>query len=263
METWRDVVHDPLFLIGVPVNVDRLIRWAGDRGWLGHRGAVVGFDEGRALHHLVDETLGPGVLRPFRLFAPQGKPMGTLYGYCGMGDHALKTRARINARPEYLGILALDRMEGKAMPAEWTAGSRLGFDVRVRPVRRLNEDIRNGDRLFRRGVELDAFLLESLRRGVDARARAGVYLDWLAERLDPVAELDRRAARIVRLERVRISRGTAGITGPDVTVRGVLELKEPDRFAALLARGIGRHRGFGYGMLLLRPAGRGEGRVQR
>ena len=253
----------PLFLIGVPVNMDRLIRWAGDRGWLRHRGDVVGFDEGRALHHLVDETLGPGVLRPFRLFTSHGKATGTLYGYCSMGNHTLETQARIHALPEYLGILALDRMEGKAMPTAWAAGSRLGFDVRVRPVRRLNQDIKNGNRLFRRGVELDAFLLESLRRRVDARARAGIYLDWLAERLDPAAELDREATRIVRFERVYVSRGAAGIMGPDVIFHGVLELKNPEHFSALLARGIGRHRAFGYGMLLLRPAGRGGGRVQR
>ena len=251
----------PLFLIRVPVNMDRLIRWAGDRGWLSYRGDVVGFDHGRALHHLVDETMGPGVLRPFRLFTSHGK--ATLYGYCSMGDHALKTQARIHALPEYLGILALDRMEGKAMPTAWTRGSRLGFDVRVRPVRRLNQDIENGNRLFRRGVELDAFLLESLRQRVDAKARAKVYLDWLAERLDPVAELDRHATRIARFERVRVSRGAAGLMGPDVIFHGVLELKNPERFIALLARGIGRHRAFGYGMLLLRPAGRDEGRVQK
>ena len=198
----------PLFLIGVPVNMDRLIRWAGDRGWLRHRGDVVGFDEGRALHHLVDETLGPGALRPFRLFTSQGKATGTLYGYCSIGDHTLKTQARIHALPEYLGILALDRMEGKAMPTAWAAGSRLGFDVRVRPVRRLNQDIKNGNKLFRRGVELDAFLLESLRRRVDAGARAGVYLDWLAGKTGPGCGARPRsdAYRALRA-RVRLARG--------------------------------------------------------
>jgi CRISPR system Cascade subunit CasE len=42
--------------------------------------------------------------------------------------------------------------------------------------------------------------------------------------------------------------------GPDATFTGVLQVRDPDAFAGLLARGIGRHRAFGFGMLLLRPA---------
>jgi len=30
-------------------------------------------------------------------------------------------------------------------------------------------------------------------------------------------------------------------------------VRDPTGFAALLARGVGRHRAFGFGMLLLRP----------
>jgi CRISPR system Cascade subunit CasE len=35
---------------------------------------------------------------------------------------------------------------------------------------------------------------------------------------------------------------------------GALEVTEPGTFASSLTRGIGRHRAFGFGMLLLRPA---------
>ena len=45
------------------------------------------------------------------------------------------------------------------------------------------------------------------------------------------------------------------IDGPDVTVDGTLEIIEPEAFANLLIRGVGRHCAFGFGMLLLRPAG--------
>jgi CRISPR system Cascade subunit CasE len=42
---------------------------------------------------------------------------------------------------------------------------------------------------------------------------------------------------------------------PDATFRGTLRVDDPARFAAAaLARGVGRHRAFGFGMLLLRPA---------
>jgi CRISPR system Cascade subunit CasE len=42
--------------------------------------------------------------------------------------------------------------------------------------------------------------------------------------------------------------------GPDASFEGVLTVAEPGAFALLLARGIGRHRAFGFGMVLLRPA---------
>ena len=40
---------------------------------------------------------------------------------------------------------------------------------------------------------------------------------------------------------------------PDVTMQGALTVRDPPQFDALLRRGVGRHRAFGFGMLLLRP----------
>ena len=254
----------PLFLIRVPVAVNGLARWAGERGWIRRRHRDVGFDEGYALHHLVDEVFGPGVLRPFRLLvAPRGTT-GNLYGYCENAGADLQDASRTHALPEHLRVLKIDRLEGKVMPTAWKAGQRIGFDLRVRPVRRLKINLETGKEPFRAGVELDAFLVEALRRHPDdpegmlenARAREEVYRDWLAERLAPVAELDRNATCLARFQRSRISRGGAGPEGPDATLHGVLKVNEPSRFSELLARGVGRHRAYGYGMLLLRPASR-------
>ena len=253
-----------LFLIRVPVAMDRLARWAGERGWVSHRAHITGFDEGRALHHLVDEVFGPGTLRPFRLLVAPGRTMGSLYGYCESDGGILREAGQIQAPPEHLSVLKIDRLEGKAIPTAWREGRRIGFDLRVRPVRRLKKDLEAGSRPFRKGAELDAFLVEALRRhpgnpegmAGDAQARETVYLDWLAEQLDPAAELDRQATRLVRFQRVRISRGTAGPDGPDATFHGALKVNDPERFTALLARGVGRHRAYGYGMLLLRPVSR-------
>ena len=43
------------------------------------------------------------------------------------------------------------------------------------------------------------------------------------------------------------------VTGPDALFSGELTVHDPEGFAALIARGVGRHRAFGFGMLLLRP----------
>lgn len=42
---------------------------------------------------------------------------------------------------------------------------------------------------------------------------------------------------------------------PWALLHGTLEVRDPAAFMALLARGVGRHRAFGYGMVLLRPPG--------
>lgn len=46
--------------------------------------------------------------------------------------------------------------------------------------------------------------------------------------------------------------------GPDAVLRGELVITDAAKFTELLASGIGRHKAYGYGMLLLRPASRAQ-----
>jgi CRISPR system Cascade subunit CasE len=57
-----------------------------------------------------------------------------------------------------------------------------------------------------------------------------------------------------------LQKGASGQQGgsPDAVFTGTLVVARPAEFMGLLARGIGRHRAFGYGMLLLRPPRRGS-----
>ena len=41
--------------------------------------------------------------------------------------------------------------------------------------------------------------------------------------------------------------------GPDATLNGTLRINDPNEFRTKLRTGIGRHKAYGYGMLLLRP----------
>ena len=250
-----------LYLIRVPIATDELAKWAGERGWLRGRRDIVAYDEGRALHHLLDETFGPGTFRPFRLFVPPRRTVGNLYAYCALAAKELQEAARVYALPDHLRVLSLDRLEGKQMPADWRVGQQLGFDLRVRPVRRLREDLVTPRGQFRKRAEVDAFLLEALRSHSSTRkgmadtnrAREAVYLDWLAERLAPAAELDRSVCRLARFLRTRTAREGLGSEGPDATLHGALTVTDPGAFHQVLLRGLGRHRAYGYGMLLLRP----------
>ncbi len=249
-------------LVRVSIDTGQLARWAWERGWAGPQGIM--FDEGRALHHLATEVWGPGVFPCFRLLVPPRRRVGNLYAYSAMDAKALRAAAQAQALPEHLEVLRLARLQSKAMPTHWHERQRLGFDLRARPVRRLRCALNGPTEKISAGSEVDAFLVEALRHHPDApdgmsskgRTRQEVYLDWLAERLAPAAELDRTASRLASFRRLRVARETRESEGPDVVVHGILAVAEPAAFSALLKRGVGRHRAYGFGMLLLRPPGR-------
>ncbi len=250
-----------IFLIRAPLDVRNLARWSAERGWIRRGSHVAGFDEGRALHHLLDELFGPRVVRPFRLLVSQGGTIANLYGYSEQDHRQLREAARVHGLPEHARVLEPGRLDAKEMPSAWTRGRRVGFDLRVRPVRRLKTSLTVGDKTFRKGSELDAFLLEALRRhpqngsgmSTDERSRESVYLDWLEARLGEAATLDRDETRLARFQRVRVSRGPTGPEGPDAALHGAMTIGDPGLFRALISNGVGRHRAYGYGMLLLRP----------
>ncbi|MCY4429702.1 MAG: type I-E CRISPR-associated protein Cas6/Cse3/CasE, partial [Rhodospirillales bacterium] len=253
-----------LYLVRVPMETKALVSWADERGWVRHRGRLFDFDEGRALHHLLDEALGPGLLRPFRLLVPPRRPTGYLYAYSRCNAEELAGRARCYALPDHLAVLRAESMRSKTMPEEWRIGQKLGFDLRVRPIRRLTRDLETANgRKYKIGAELDAFLLEALtefKADPDGMKKAGrtreaVYLDWLSKRLAPWAALDRACSRMASFRRGRAARN-GGVEGPDTTILGAVTISNATGFSDLLQRGVGRHCAYGYGMMLLRPPDR-------
>jgi CRISPR system Cascade subunit CasE len=247
-----------LHLVRLPVDLAALGRWSAERGlgWAARRGrggrAAEGYDEGAALHHLLGEAFGSAALQPFRLLVAPVGGSARVYGYAATDAAALRATAHAGLAPEMVGVLDLAGLASCPMPAAWAAGRRLGFDLRLRPVVRLGAGL--GD--HRKGAEVDAFLAEALRRPPgemerSGRTREAVYRDWLARRLDEAAALE--DARLIRFQRVRAARKGALSEGPDAVLQGTLSVRCADAFADILRRGVGRHRAYGYGMLLLRP----------
>ena len=234
-----------------------LVRW-------GYRDGLIlrGGDLGYTLHAALAAAFGDRAPQPFRLVEQPGDAV--LYGYAGEPADALVTYARAIADPEPMHALGVDGAVSKEMPADWRPGDRFGFEVRVRPV--IRQD-RPGDRKHSR--ERDAFqaVAETVSPNAGETAMAGamptrrdVYADWLAARLDGACRLVDRP-RLVEFQRTRVARrGSDRVLreseGPDAVVDGVLEIGDPDAFGRLLAFGVGRHRAFGFGMLLLKPPGR-------
>lgn len=240
-----------LHLIELPLSLRALHLWAGKR--LAGRD----LDEGLALHHLLGETFGPAALQPFRLMVAPRAGAGSLYAYADRDADMLRAAAGASLTPDLAAVVALDHLRSLPRPATtWTAGQRIGFDLRIRPVVRLasaliGQDDSGGAVSFRKGAEVDAFLAAVLRGQNISREEA--YLSWLAERLAPAVTLDTATTRLAHFQRSRIQRDGRRLDGPDAVLHGTMTITDPTAFAAILSKGIGRHRSYGYGMLLLRP----------
>ncbi|WP_420635254.1 type I-E CRISPR-associated protein Cas6/Cse3/CasE [Candidatus Palauibacter sp.] len=227
------------------------------------------FDEGYALHVLLSGIFGKAVLQPFRTFRPSRSRTATLYAYSNHDQQALRRLADAAAPPESLQVIDLASVRTKPMPVLLCAGQRIGFDIRVRPVRRLGRDLADSQsgKVLRKGREIDAFRLELLHqfpdgwRDPDGARMAGmsrtvVYGKWLAERLAGAADVVPKSCRVAAFRRRRVVRGNGqGPEGPDAVLHGECVVRDPVDFATKIRKGVGRHRAYGYGMLIARPPG--------
>ena len=212
-------------------------------------------DPDHAMHCLLTECFGDLAPKPFRVIMPRSGTIGVLYGYGQADADTLREAAGICADPLQCRVMPTDKLDSKPMPTEWQPGKRLGFETRIRPIVR-----RSRNDPSRPAREWDAFQSEASqhpRAGME-RSREEVYSDWLAEQFERRggAQLEPELTRLVSFQRTRAvrKRYARHSEGPDAVMRGILAITDPAAFARLLARGVGRHRAYGYGMLLLRPA---------
>jgi CRISPR system Cascade subunit CasE len=200
-------------------------------------------------------AFGTAAPQPFRLLR-EGK---RLLGYCSdiAALNAMRALPALDSRAEAVrAALALDSFAAKPMPA-FPQGVTLDFEVRLRPVRRAGADKRSADR----PGEHDAFGLAVRGRPREEwPRREDVYLAFAREKLEANGAITLAQLALTSMTRTEVARSRHDggaprkrIDGPDITALGRLVVNDPDAFAALLARGVGRHRAFGFGMLLLRP----------
>ena len=274
-----------LQMIRAEVNVRDFQRWMGVKRLQ---------DPDHAMHCLLTECFGDLAPKPFRLIVPRGAATGCLYGYGPADAHALREAAAICADPLQCRILPANSIDSKPMPTEWPKDKRLGFEVRIRPMVRLQRDLdrmpadklrlfredqRNGDKEFkpRPGMECDVFQWEALLQPPNemARTREQVYAQWLAEHLKTRsrqdkgrdlppkggAALDTESVQLVSFQRTGLTASCTAATskGPTPYCGESSPSPTPAPSPKLCARASGRHRAYGYGMLLLRPARRLKG----
>ena len=243
------VPNSAIHMVRIDIDLKSFHRWAGSRQLIGRSF----FDEGFAMHCLLMETFGGISPKPFRLLAPHqiGVSRSVLYGYAQVSAGRLIDSAGSFADPLQMLVLPKESIRTKAMPSDWESGRRLGFEVLVRPVVRQTRNAKHP------GAERDAYQREAeqVPEGRMLPGREDVYVQWLSDRLARQGGAKLEECRLAAFRRVRVVRKLHGpsIDGPSAVMHGTLTISEGRKFSELLRSGIGRHRSYGYGMLLLRP----------
>lgn len=237
-------MNDRLHMIRLDVTPDALVRFASSQG-------ITRVDDdghGYALHAWLAAMFGALAPKPFRLVEMRGGRF-MLLAYSARAHPDLLEHAHAFADPAAFAVLGQESVCSKPMPATWRSGLRLRVEVVACPTSRKDDE------------EKDVYLRELDRLGSAARPREEVYVDWLQRQLVPAAAMAN--ARLEGFSRVLLARRSRGAEGgrrlvsverPRVQFAAEATIVDGERFEQLLRRGVGRHRAFGFGMLLLRPA---------
>lgn len=236
-----------MFMIDLPLDAARLMRFAHRQG----HGLAAGEDFGYAAHAWLAATLSDLAPKPFRLI--ENRHGLRMLGYTEQPINVLIEHARTFAEPDAANVCDWSSAAGKAMPNTWQRGRQLGFELRACPVSRAER-------------ERDIYLVAVSRAEeaeMEAPSRPQVYAEWLDSQFskDNAGKIAGNAIDLIGFQRIRSQRlaRTASSTKrliverPDALFSGEITIGNPEAFARLLTRGIGRHRAFGFGMLLLRP----------
>lgn len=201
---------------------------------------------GYGIHAWLKAAFGELAPKPWRLLWDQKRPARIL-GYAACDDEELKKRLLEFAEPLTAAVCSAEAIASKKMPV-FASERRLGFELLACPVGR-----KAGG-----GKEKDLFLLK-LDQRIEAH-RDTVYCQWARERLERGGGVQVLSISVAGFRLVRQLRQTQEnhrqrrpITRPEALLKGELRVVDSEGFARLLASGIGRHRAFGYGMILLKP----------
>lgn len=216
------------------------------------------FDPGYMVHVLLKGLFG--ALAPAVFFQDHRDVLG----YASSDEETLRRCAQETALPEVFSAVDWSQFASKPMPESWPPEHRLGFKVRLCPVVRgpKSHGTDPGIQTRKEDPEVDAYLAR-LWRDPSCPAREEVYREWLGGQIQQHGGAVLESGRMMAFQLTRLLRRTQdvgegriarGLTRPDVTFEGCLRVQHSDLFSQMLARGLGRHRAFGFGLLLLRPA---------
>ncbi|MDE2780365.1 MAG: type I-E CRISPR-associated protein Cas6/Cse3/CasE [Chloroflexota bacterium] len=226
-----------IYLMKADLSLINMARWAAEER---HS------DPDRTAHCLLVESFGPEAApRPFVIMAREenGQPQGSLLAYTCRTAEELRESAERHQRLAHAAVLDPETIRTVRTPSEWEEGQTLEFEIRVRPVKRSSNR--------QHGQEQDFFLASP-----EGSNRTEIYCTWLASTMSRQGALsadpENMIVKRLALRRVRRQNASGWHTAPDVTIVGTAKVMNPELMEQAMTKGLGRHKGYGYGMLLLR-----------
>lgn len=223
-------------LVDIRIQTEKMFSWARGIG-------ISTADTGYIIHSLICAAYGQFRMQPFRHF--NDGPQIRILGYSCVSAEELAGERKAVAEP--IVSAAVLSETSKEMPTSWTEGAKYAFATKVSPT-----------------VQIERKAIDPFLRAPEGSSRDEVYLNWLNRRTGGAisiisAKMD--AFSLIKVSRRSVQKNEIGkrplgrkFTIPDVTISGVLSVSNPDAFAKLISRGIGKHTGFGFGAMLLRPS---------
>jgi CRISPR system Cascade subunit CasE len=222
----------------LPLHPPRLIRFAFEHG-IRQEDETLGY----TLHAWLTALFGEAAPKPFRYFERRQEVLA----YAPVDAQSLLMIAEERGSLAALAALDTENAASKPMPTQWRAGQRVHLEVLTCPVSRKDAE------------EKDVYLRALDRQDDATPSRPEVYRQWFARQWQEAVALEQvellgmsARARLLRRAR-RGGNRLLSIERPQALFAAEAVIREPARFADYLARGIGRHRAFGYGMVLLAP----------
>lgn len=207
---------------------------------------------GYGVHAWLGAAFGELAPKPWRLLMDKHRPPRIL-GYAPHDASALRQRIIEFAEPSVFQVCPKPQLmiASRIMPT-WRKGHGLRFQTLVCPV----------GRKARSGIEKDLFLIHADSQNNDIKlCRETIYCDWAKQRFNrhrvTVDSIQLVGFRLVKQKRqIQSSNGKrvlCQIVCPQALLEGEIAIEDPNELTRLLKHGMGRHRAFGYGMILLRP----------
>ena len=219
-------------------------------------------DWGYLLHVYLKELFGNAAPKVFSADTNKIHDGIPVLGYTSADAKVLKKDSGEFANPRIWASVDWKSFASKPIPDTFRQGQRMHFSLRTAPVIRQHRKVAEDGSVIDERVEIDPFLREVSRADPNTRLdRFSIYRQWFLEKMKrdqgvkilDVAVTEFQLRKFVRRTGAKMvkDRITKYPVRPSVTFKGSLEIADLERFYQLLECGVGRHKTFGFGMMLL------------
>jgi len=213
-------------------------------------------DWGYFLHVYMTDLCGAAAPRPFacdtrRLL----EGFVSVLGYTTMDHATIRKDATHFADPVVWSGVDWEQSASRPMPTEFRIGTQLGFGIQVCPVNRTK------DAITHRRVERDAVFYQKNEVHIPSfgHGRSQAYGHWLRKQMNLLGGCAILQTRMVHFDMEPMirrdhkdEREKVSLTRPVAKLEGRLAVIDSGAFLKTIRMGVGRHKGFGFGLLLLK-----------